>query len=201
MSVRFVVPVLALMFTACAPHVVLAVPPATAPVVERERAYEQLKAESVHQTTFIHSAESRMSDSKFTDYLTLANGQRVYFPEDIEPVVAPNSPADVAARSSASKHSWAFGLAMGAIGALATGAVISALALSNREANGDIDMTLLFTGLGVGLGGGVLFGSAAKAFHSLAEADGETAFGAYNSALIEKLQICVRDHSVAECTH
>jgi hypothetical protein len=89
-----------LALTGCAEHIELQAPPATAPVQTRVTAYNALRGLSYHQTTVTTSGTmGASSTSHYTDYLQLANGGRVYYPVDVLPVVADDSPSAKAAQA------------------------------------------------------------------------------------------------------
>src|SRR5262245_19311480 len=98
----------ALVSAGCHEHVELRAPSRDASLEERERSYESLRPLSMHEThtTYLRNGVP-VGASRSTDYLQLQNGRRVYYAEDIQPVVAETSPAWTAAAQSQSARSTA----------------------------------------------------------------------------------------------
>jgi hypothetical protein len=67
----------------CNAHVSLSIPPPSAPLAEREAAYLELRPVRINQT-FMYGPNGATS---FGQELALANGSKVYYPEDILTVV------------------------------------------------------------------------------------------------------------------
>src|SRR6186713_2681105 len=88
---------------ACHAHHELTAPDSAASVAARESAYAELRPLSYHET---HTTYMRgfvpVGVDKSVDYLQLADGRRVYYPEDLLPVVPEGSAAAEAAKSSES---------------------------------------------------------------------------------------------------
>src|SRR5262245_10352001 len=90
---------------ACHQHVALEAPTAAAPEAERVVAYSKLRPLSYHETkTTLTSDWAGVMTQRNVDYLQLAGGQRIYFPEDLLDVVPSDSPAGRAASDSHSSR-------------------------------------------------------------------------------------------------
>ena len=72
-----------LALSGCAEHLELRAPPASAPAQERVAAYNELKGLSYHETTVTTIGTIGSGTTHSTDYMQLANGGRVYYPEDL----------------------------------------------------------------------------------------------------------------------
>jgi hypothetical protein len=85
----------------CQAHVTLQAPRADAPLEERSRAYEKLKPLSTHEQLVV-SVRGGTASVSSSSYLQLGGGQRVYYPEDLLPVLPVDSTAASAALDSQS---------------------------------------------------------------------------------------------------
>ncbi|MEI6804977.1 MAG: hypothetical protein WCK49_00535 [Myxococcaceae bacterium] len=87
---KFITLILSVLFlVGCQAHVQLSAPPlADAPIKERVKAYDELKP-IVHRELYIVNGYGGVSSNSSS--LTLGNGQRIYHPEDLLPVVGPNN--------------------------------------------------------------------------------------------------------------
>lgn len=92
----------ATVFTGCVTpkHLVLQAPPTSAPDEERVAAYESLRPVNVQQRTGVYAyplGNTFITGAyNYMDYIQLNDGQRVQWPEDLIPVVAPKSPSAAA---------------------------------------------------------------------------------------------------------
>src|SRR5438067_1865612 len=101
---------------ACASHVDLVAPPASAPIGERIAAYEQLKGLSYDtRTVTTTTTMGPTSTADFTDDMHLANGVRVFFARDMLTVVPEQSLTAKYANAAASKRATAIWLTVGAV--------------------------------------------------------------------------------------
>jgi len=160
--------------TACASHVELRAPPASAPLQTRAEAYDQLKGLSYHETTITTFGTVGSGTSHSTDYLQLANGTRVYYPEDLLPIVADDSPTAKAAHASESKRETAHLLTWGSVASVAAGVVLMVLPFT-QASGGHINGTPILFGLGIALIGGLGFGIASHVVAESAEDEAATA--------------------------
>jgi hypothetical protein len=166
---------------ACRSHVALSAPQPSAPVAERVQAYDQLPVGSYRSV----------------DYLQLANGARVYYPDDLLPIVPPDSPTAKAVDASVSKRHTATGLGYGAIGAFVGGAALAIIPFA--ASHGETKSTLL-PGIGIALIGGIGLSIAAKVVGASAEDEAATAFETYHDSLVRRLNLCVRADQIGECS-
>jgi hypothetical protein len=177
----------------------LTAPPASAPVQTRVDAYNQLKGLSYHETTVTtYGTFGGGSTSHSTDYMQLANGTRVYYPEDVLPVVAEDSPPAKAAEASQSKRETAHYLTLGAVAAVAAGIVLAVLPIATAK-DGNVEGTPILIGLGVGLFGGAGLGIAAHFVGNSAQDEAATTYETYDTGLLQKLNLCAKDNGLADC--
>lgn len=182
---------IATVLNGCHSHVTLAVPPPTAPQSVRLASYQKLRSLSYHttETTIYQSGVIPISDTKTTDYMQLANGMRVYYPEDIKPVVDAESPSARAADASVSKRSVAGYLGIAALASLVGG---MALALSSAGSTNDVgepNRTPMFIGIGIAAVGTLGFGFAAQAVATSSQEEAATSFETYNADLSQHLRL------------
>ncbi len=187
---------------ACEPHQQLSAPPATAAEAERVAAYEKLQPLSMHRTdiTYLQGGVA-VGHEREVDYLQVADGRRVYYAEDILPVVPEGSPAAIAAKRSSSKRQLADGLYWGGIAALTAGAALflTPLFLEEDEQTGEpaFDPPLALSGGLMLAGGGLIIASKLPSRSSHDEA--QTAFETYEPALRKKLDLCVIERTLVSC--
>ena len=180
------------------PHVVLSVPPESAPANERGRAYEQLKPLSMHEThTTYYQGGAMVGASRTTDYLQLADGRRVYHAGDILSVVPPDSPSARAALESQSRASTASTLTTISWILITVGGVIMIAPLLDSDTN--FDTTPFLIGGGVMLAGlPLIFVASSQRAH--ANDEKATAFETYEPALRKKLNLCAtKDRQIVDC--
>jgi hypothetical protein len=188
-----------LALTGCASHVDLVAPPATASVQTRVEAFDKLKGISYHSTTITTvGVYGGASTGHSTDYMQLANGERVYFPEDILPVVPEDSPSAKAAEASRSKRDTTRTLTWLAIASVAAGAVLAITPIATAH-NGNVDGTIVLGGLGLAILGGAGFGIAAHFVGESAEDEAATAYETYDAGLAQKLNLCGREGQLNDC--
>jgi hypothetical protein len=177
----------------------LSAPPASAPLQARAEAYDQLKGLSFHETTVTtYGSLGATGTSHSTDYLQLANGTRVYYPEDLLPVVAEGSPSAKAAQASESKRETAGYLTMGSIASVVAGTVIAILPFT-QASGGHINGTPILLGLGVALVGGLGFGIAAHFVGESSQDEAATAYETYDRGLLDRLNLCARENTITDC--
>jgi hypothetical protein len=174
----------------CYDRALLKAPNAAAPIEQREAAYERLRPISYHQTHLIYVQGSvPVATEKSTDYLQLADGTRVQYPEDILPVVPKGSPSALAAERSQTKRTTAGTIqGIGFVSAIAGMALVVAPIVS-RDTGEDFNTTPLYAGLGMVLAGGILF-MVGRSFRSDAADEAATAYETYDAGLREHLGIC-----------
>ena len=188
--------------TGCRSHVQLSAPPPTAPLPERMAAYERLRSTGYQQThvTTVNRWGAATGTTRTTDFLQLASGERVYFPEDILPAVGPNSPSGIAALESQASRGAARAWSIVSIGALVAGlgVMLSSLAFISDEGDSDTAITLLLAGGGVAIVGSLLL-IPVYVNNANAADEATTAYELYNSSLAGNLALCERDGSVVDC--
>jgi flagellar basal body L-ring protein FlgH len=187
-----------LALTGCAAHVDLVAPPASAPLQSRVAAYDRLKGLSYHSTTITTYGPYGGSTSHATDYMQLASGDRVYYPEDILPVVPDDSPAAKAADASRSKRDTTRTLTWLAVASVAAGAVLAITPIATAH-DGNVDGTPVFAGLGLAILGGAGFAIAAHFVGESAEDEAATAYETYDAALLQRLNLCPNGSSLGDC--
>ncbi len=189
-----------LLLVGCAAHVDLRAPPAIAPVEARVDAYNQLRGLSYHSTTTTtYGTFGAGMASHSIDYLQLANGTRVYYPEDLIPVVAEDSPPAKAAEASVSKRGTARLLTLGAVLSVAAGIALAVLPIATAK-DGNVNGTPILFGLGIGIFGGVGFSIAAHFVGESAQDEAATTYETYDRGLLERLNLCESGaDSVAAC--
>ena len=142
------VPVAALAMTlllGCgAPHVLLKGPPADAPLQERTDAYEVLRPVGTVEKTSVTVTRFSATTNQYLEYLQLNDGTRVVHPEDLSPVVTPESPTGKAIASrqqhldEAARLSWIGLGTCTAVGSAVTAGGV-ALALTSPENERGVD--------------------------------------------------------------
>lgn len=176
----------------CHEHVQLRAPTADASQEEREDSYESLRPVSMHEThvTYLQGGVP-VGAERQTDYLQLQNGTRVYYPEDLKPVVSENSPAWLAAGESQSARSTANTLLGTGIAAYVGGGtlmLVPPLTFDASDPNASMNMTPLYIGAGVMLAG-VVCHLVSRSFRSTANDEAATAFETYDAGLRERLDL------------
>jgi hypothetical protein len=188
----------ACLLTGCAAHVDLTAPAADASLRSRVRAYDQLKSLSYHQTTTVVVGRFGASSSTSTDYMQLANGTRVYYPEDVLPVVPEGSPAAVAAQSSESNRNVATTLLLTGIAAGIAGTVVAVVPFTQPNDSGQVNLTPVFVGLGI-VGAAAIVELISGVFRHSSADDAATAYETYDASLLQKLQVCAGDRGIGAC--
>lgn len=189
---------------ACQPaHVELHAPKANAPGRERVEAYERMHARSSKEThvTYLGKGGAPVGAARLVDYLQLADGQRVYHPEDLMPVLSPQSPAFSAADRSRKHMSTARTINGIGWGAFGIGTTVMLVGIATTDYSGDSTssvMTPIIIGGGIMLAGVVTTlisgGFARKAMDEKA-----TAFEMYNEGLAMRLHVCSDDKILVPC--
>jgi hypothetical protein len=175
----------------CHAHQELVAPDSSASIEEREAAYEQLKPLSYHEThiTYVRGFVP-VGTEKQVDYLQLADGRRVYYPEDILPVVPEDSSAAAAAQSSESARTTSTTLRALGVGGWVVGGVIAFVPFfTPRDYDEPINLTPVWAGLAV-VGVGSILYLVGGGFSSTANDEAATAFETYDTGLRERLGIC-----------
>jgi hypothetical protein len=190
---------LASLLAGCAAHVDLSAPPAMAPMEARVDAYNQLRGLSYHETTTTtYGSLGASSTSHSADYMQLANGTRVYFPEDVLPVVAEDSAPARSAVASESKRGTAHLLTLGAVLSVAAGVALALIPIATSK-EGDVNGTPVLVGLGLGILGGAGFGIAAHFVSESAQDEAATTYETYDIGLRSRLGLCGGDGSPVDC--
>jgi hypothetical protein len=176
--------------SACISHAHLAPPPVAAPAGDRLAVYQQLSPRGFGSFQNQHAND--------LGFLVLGDGTRVYFPEDLEPVVPPDSPTARAGRAhesawSRAKH-W---MKIGAVG-FAAAIVVPVVALATMH--DDDTRTEVMVG---GAAGGMIVGwvGFGGAIVNLVDANGEraSAFLTYDDSLRSELHLCIAGLEVYDC--
>jgi hypothetical protein len=170
-----------------------------APEPARVEAYAKLRPLSYHQTkTTMTSDWMGVMTQRKVDYLQLAGGERVYYPEDILAVVPSESPAGRAASDSRSSRKLGNGLQLGGAAAITAGVVLAVLSFATVDSSGELNTTPLYLGLGLSLGGVGLLSGAHFVNNSAAD-EAATAFETYDASLQQQLSVCVEEQQVHGC--
>ncbi|MGC4093363.1 MAG: hypothetical protein QM756_36815 [Polyangiaceae bacterium] len=196
----WVVGLLALSAAGCHEHVGLNAPAAQAPFDERVDAYKGLRPLSLHEThiTYLQGGVP-VGASRQTDYLQIANGRRVYYPEDILPVVDSASPSALAAQESESARSTGNTLMAVAGGGYVLGlGVMLYPVLQTREPGEGINTTPLILGAGIAIASSIVY-LVGRSFHSSANDEAATAFETYDDGLRKRLRLCREGNQVNDC--
>jgi hypothetical protein len=136
--------------------------------------------------------------TRSTDYMQLANGGRVYYPEDLLPVVPDDSPPAKAAHASRSKRDTAGMLTLGSVLSVAAGAVLVILPLT-QSSQGHVNGTPILFGLGLAVFGGAGFGIASHFVSESAQDEAATAYETYDRSLLDRLNLCAQGDALADC--
>ncbi len=175
---------------ACISHANLAPPPVDASGAERLAIYQQLAPRG------FGSFQNRRSND--IGFLVLGDGTRVYFPEDLAPVVPPRSPTAIAGERH--RGAWARAKHWMAVGgvALAAAIVVPVVALATMD-DGDRRTGIVIGGAAGGFVVGM--GSFIAGAVDLIDANGEraSAFLTYDDALRAELRLCVTGLEVYDC--
>jgi hypothetical protein len=174
----------------CHENIVLKAPNAGAPLSERQAAYERLRPISYHQThvTYV-SGSTPVATETHTDYLQLADGTRIYLPEDILPVVPADSPsARAATRSESARNTSGILRGLGVV-SFVVGAGVGLIPIVAREPGSEFDPTPLYVGLGAIALGGILY-LVGNGFATNANDEAATAYETYDGGLKQHLGLC-----------
>jgi hypothetical protein len=164
---------------------------------ERLAAYERLAVEGQHD--LLHVRGSTVV-GRTTDFLTLGDGSRVYYAEDLLAVVPADSPtARAAERSQKARKTANTWTVIGSVGM----AVASAVALGLMLSDLDDPSTGLTTGAWIGLGG-VIVGTGVGVFvpmhyNKVAHDEKVSAFATYDRSLRQQLALCVDGTRLVDC--
>jgi hypothetical protein len=185
---------------ACGPaHVQLATPPPSANVVERAATYEQLRPLGTSTQTDVIMTPNMLLVTQ-SEFLQLADGTRVYHPDDLEPVVADDSATGRAIRdyrdAKASSRRWRNGTLI-AMAAGVAAATVGGIVLSNDEESGVGGALFLSGGLvtifsPLGLLGTIVPEREARDAR-------RTAFFTYDASLRQAMNLCVDGMRVVDC--
>jgi hypothetical protein len=177
--------VLLVLAAGCRPHVKLTLPPANASFHERAEAYRKLRPEKMRSTTYVGVGVVNTS-SRAMDYLQLGSGERIYYPEDLRPLVRKESPTAAFIDKSVGRRTLGLALVGGVVVLLATGAALSgSYVMADPEKR---DKTLLWGGLGC-VGAGIGLGITAQWAGSSSTDAAEEAYRTYDSELRLQLGI------------
>ena len=197
---------------ACGAHVQLpTTPDRTAPLPARVGAYNTLRPTSTQQTQHItvNRYGQVMSASTSLDFLMLADGTQVAYPEDLNPTVDANSTtAQAALRSQSARSTGSWLMAGGLVGSL-LGAGLMVPGILNAVGTTDYatgrsepgDNTLLFTSIGIFSAGLVAYFIGQIGFLSPAASERVRAFSTYDNSLRERLGLCGDGMQMGDCVN
>jgi hypothetical protein len=177
------------------PHQTLTAPSASASEADRVAAFRRLLARGDEQTVTV--SQSGSVQSRQTDYLILGDGSRVYYAEDLLPVVAPDSAtarqAVLARQRAAAAHPWAVAMV---IAFASTFAVVLASPLVFSDTRDRVQFAIIGGAVGIAATGGLLIKG-----NQVAGDGGErvSAFATYNEDLGKQLDVCVDGTRVVGC--
>lgn len=191
-----VVVVLALVACNPQPHVQLGPLPPNLPPMRRVQLFNDLHA-TFERTTETTSCSNRGGCSTSVQRtLYLANGTQVHHPEDILPVVAPDSAAARSVRTVQNAQSKRRIFTIIAVAGVIVGAISVKTAFDNEEVDfsGGTKLGLIGGGLAflVGSIGGYYYYAEATDAHGEANVQ-------YNDGLARALDVCVRGLDVVAC--
>lgn len=219
---------LLLLCAGCHPHVELKAPEPTAPLEEREAAYEALRIESLElrpmpgkiygkpalqraswartleeSTGAPHAvAPEELPEHRKVRFAHLGDGTHIHHAADLTPVVEPGSAASEALKRSASRRLEATILNYVG-GALMLGGA-SYIAVSAVKTGPGRDDNAIIMGLGVLIGGGIILvggvvHAVAGGVRGSAKATDRVAFEHYNSGLALRLHVCADERVLVPC--
>jgi hypothetical protein len=191
------------MSAACHEHIELRAPESSAPEPARLRAYQELAPLSYHETqvAYVSGYGFPVGTVKKTDYLQLADGRRVYYAEDILPVVPDDSPAALAANDSSSNRHLSNLLYAGGVAAIVAGAalMVAPFVTHDPASQEPFNWTPALVGLGISIGGGVGLLSASSIVDNNSQDQAASAFETYEPAVRKKLALCRDGDRVYAC--
>ncbi|MFT7582066.1 MAG: hypothetical protein ACI9MR_003747 [Myxococcota bacterium] len=162
---------------ACIQHVTLDAPPVTVSFEQRVQAYESLRPKE-RNTVMVNGSVTNRS-------ITLANGTKVHAPDDLLPVVEPNSDTALYAISSRDDRDIKEGFFGAAFGFVGAGTVAW---LIDPPQEGNFTTAGVWTAIGLALGAGVSV-IVAMVHDSSADDAAAEAFDAYDHDLQQRLRI------------
>lgn len=186
--------------TGCHKHVVLNAPPSSSSIQDRVAAYEKLQPLSTHETRVAYvGGRPVVGMIRHVDYLQLASGERVYYPEDVLPVVGRDSPTGKAAERSKLSRTKSHLFTGLFIGGIAVGVGLIALpAMKDRKPGESTNMAPIWIGSGLALGS-LIFHFVHTGFASTANDEAATAFETYDSSLRNQLNLCDKGQGWSAC--
>lgn len=184
---------------ACAAHVQLPpTPDRTAPLPTRVGAYNALRPTATQTTQTITMNRYGMVTGASTslDFIMLANGTQVAYPDDLVPLVDANSVTAVAANQSASARGVGRGLVGGGIGGMLLGTVLLIPAFTSDDGN-----ALLYGSIGLFTAGLVVYLIGQIGFLSSSASERVRAFMTYDNSLRERLGLCGDGTQMGDCVN
>ena len=176
----------------CHSHVQLRVPPRTAPLRERVAAARKLLPK-VMSSTYQGGVKTSV------DFLQLNDGRRVYYPQDLLPVVAPDSPTASAAKTAASNRKWATRATYSGVPLFVTGLGYTMHTLvTNSQNNEEFSKPKLMLG-GTLIVASVVAGVVYAIMSTRAADETTTAYTTYEDALLDNLRICIEKKEIYDC--
>ncbi|HEY5947957.1 MAG TPA: hypothetical protein VIV40_20815 [Kofleriaceae bacterium] len=184
---RWGLAVVVVVLVGCKPHVTLVPPPPDATPDQRVQAFNQLHAVSEKTTTTTSCGGGGGCSTTVEKELNLANGTRVYYPDDLLPVVHPESESarevHAARRAVSRQRTWALA---------ALGFAIGGVVIFTQTDNGKAAFLI---------GGGGILVSAFFAWRNYFESIDHIsrANETYNAGLAQRLDVCVSGFYVVPC--
>ena len=179
------------------PHVALQAARPEAPLPERQKSYQHLRPAASAQTVIVNQSDGSISAGRAS--VILANGQTVHHPEDMLPVVPPDSPTAEAGRRHAHHDRWdSVGWTLSSVGVLvALGSIAIPVIDELDKANPSPD--IWWTGV-IGGAVAVVVGSGLSYYHGARARDAKiAAFATYDASLREQLHLCVSGTRLVDC--
>ncbi len=196
----------AIALAGCGVHVTLSAPSRHAPIAERIEAYDRLRPVGYRQTRVM---QGFVEQSRSTDFLMLHGGSRVEYPEDLLPIVPPNSPVAEWARRSRSSRGWVYGLRVAGIGLELGGGALMLGAIASLDSGGSASASgtgssrfqippTFWIGTGAMLVGALIYVFAGIPAGNAADS-AESAYQLYDSGLRERLGLCASGDGIGDC--
>jgi hypothetical protein len=182
----------------CPPRVALTVPRREAPLAERVAAYKKLRP-TERVDTILYSTRTGAQLAEQSYYMLLANGEQIFYVEDLLGAVAAESQtAEAVARyrhHGAKTTRWLFAI-LGATAWTAVGGGVGITLLSNgRDAAGNA----FFASAAISLGLTLPLAIIAKVQSTRAQTARTAAFEAFDGDLRENLGLCEAEGELVDC--
>jgi hypothetical protein len=196
----------ALALQGCAAHVQLpSPPPREAPPTQRLAFYQQHRPVALNTMTSVFVNRYGYAGATTSVHgVLLADGTTVQMPEDLHPLVDPDSVTAQSAERSQRARGVTAGVLAGGIAATGLGIALLIPALtsrSDRSSSGSsgVDSGLLWTSVGLSLAGAVLALIAGYGPGATAAQERVNAFAALDASLRRRLDLCENGLGVVDC--